>query len=70
MKNQKSSNKFMLMLNKTTIANLNSMEMIQVGGGSDEAIQTGIIKPQTDPAVCQMTFTPVPTDIGIQPATH
>jgi len=61
----------MLLLNKKTIANLNPREMVQARSG--EMAQAGdsvrVRETETDPAVCQVTITPVPTDFGITPAS-
>ncbi len=70
MKNQKSKNKLVLLLNKKTIVNLNSREMIHARSG-EMAQAEGFIKVmETDPAVCQISITPVPTDFGITPPAH
>lgn len=67
MKNQRSKNKLLLMLKKKTIANLNPREMVQARSGEMVQSDDSTRVKETDPAVCQMTYTPVTTDFGITP---
>jgi hypothetical protein len=67
MKNQTSKNKLRLMLNKKTIANLNPLEMVHVGSGEMGQPDDSTRVKETDPSVCQLTYTPVTTDFGITP---
>jgi hypothetical protein len=65
MKTKKSANKRMFRLNKQTIANLNRLQMLKVGGGGN--LQGVIQYPETQDLEKCGGPTPVPTDGGITP---
>lgn len=67
MKSLKSKNNLRLKLNKKTIANLNLREMVHVRSGEVSQTEDPIRLKETDPTICQMTYTPVTTDFGITP---
>lgn len=65
MKSKRTRNKLVLTLNKRSIANLNQSEMYRARGrGEDESEGFQMVQ-ETDPEVCEMSATPVPTDFGI-----
>jgi hypothetical protein len=64
MKSKRSKNKWVLSLNKKTIANLNRREMFRVAGGQfmeDEAVL------ETACSVCQVSITPATDDFPLFP---
>ena len=68
MKSKQSGNVLMLGLKKKTIAHLNHLGIVNMK--NVKCGQMGLLEnkvQETDPAVCQIEPTPVPTDFGITP---